>query len=215
MPLPRRPARTFDRTRDPAVLSKMRPLVTGGTTVVSRTAPYPVGYPPDGLQNLASRRRATLRPLTRCPLTRRRVPHPATPDSWSGPRPAGHHAAPGACATCPQSRPAGPQQQAAAPHAQQHGLGKQLVRHALTRIIVAYRRILACVLVVHALTERLVAFYSGLGFEFWIDPVYGIPACRRYSRVHTRSRFLGIRRAGWRMVMVRPATCAVWCRRAR
>ena len=23
--------------------------------------------------------------------------------------------------------------------------------------------------VVHALTERLVAFYSGLGFEFWID----------------------------------------------
>ena len=61
----------------------------------------------------------------------------------------------------------------AAPHAQQHGLGKQLVRHALKRIIVAYRRILACVLVVHALTERLVAFYSGLGFEFWIDPFTG------------------------------------------
>ena len=27
--------------------------------------------------------------------------------------------------------------------------------------------------VVHTLTERLVAFYSGLGFEFWIDPFTG------------------------------------------
>ncbi len=59
----------------------MRPLVTGGTTVVSRTAPRPVGYPARRSpkpQRLGEG--ATLRPLTRCPLTRRRVPHPATPD---------------------------------------------------------------------------------------------------------------------------------------
>jgi GNAT superfamily N-acetyltransferase len=167
-------ANYFDRTRDPAVLSKMRPLVTGGTTVVSRTAPYPVGYPARRSpkpQRLGEG--ATLRPLTRCPLTRRRVPHPATPDSWSGPRPAGHHAAPGACATCPSRGQPARSSRLLRPHAQQHGLGKQLVRHALTRIIGVSENIGVRAVVVHALTERLVAFYSGLGFEFWIDPFTG------------------------------------------
>ena len=54
--------------------------MTGGTQL-SRAAPQLVEYPARRSpkpQRLGEG--ATLRPPTRCPLTRRRVPHPATPD---------------------------------------------------------------------------------------------------------------------------------------
>lgn len=45
------------------------------------------------------------------------------------------------------------------------GLGQDLVRHAMRQCLAAAGHIGARALVVHALNERVVAFYAGLGFR--------------------------------------------------